>query len=302
MANTETESSDGIIKLTIPEGTSFLTPDGLPSIFVSMVPMSVEQQPPAPANAEIIGLPYNLGPTGSTFDPLASLTFTFKGVALPNDVNGKGLTLAYWDDTGKQWVPLKTENIDMVNDTITAAVSHFSTYAILDYPPSPAEFMVSSLAVTPTSVKSGEQVNITAVVSNIGGTAGNYNVVLKVNGVVQNEKAVTVDTGATTTVEFTLTENIANSYNLDVNGQSVAFIVTMPPAPVTTYTQTMLPQITTTALTPTSIPAVTPATTPVAVPQFRLALLGVVIGIALVLILTATLLILMRRRIMLRKR
>jgi hypothetical protein len=302
MANTETESSDGIIKLTIPEGTSFLTPDGLPSIFVSMVPMSVEQQPPAPANAEIIGLPYNLGPTGSTFDPLASLTFTFKGVALPNDVNGKGLTLAYWDDTGKQWVPLKTENIDMVNDTITAAVSHFSTYAILDYPPSPAEFMVSSLAVTPTSVKSGEQVNITAVVSNIGGTAGNYNVVLKVNGVVQNEKAVTVDTGATTTVEFTLTENIANPYNLDVNGQSVAFIVTVPPAPVTTYTQTMLPQITTTALTPTSIPAVTPATTPVAVPQFRLALLGVVIGIALVLILTATLLILMRRRIMLRKR
>jgi len=136
----------------------------------------------------------------------------------------------------------------MVNDTITAAVSHFSTYAILDYPPSPAEFVVSSLAVTPTSVKSGEQVNITAVVSNIGGTAGNYNVVLKVNGVVQNEKAVTVDTGATTTVEFTLTENIANSYNLDVNGQSVAFIVTVP-APVTTYTQTMLPQITTTALT-----------------------------------------------------
>jgi hypothetical protein len=122
------------------------------------------------------------------------------------------------------------------------------------------------------------------VVSNIGGTAGNYNVVLKVNGVVQNEKAVTVDTGATTTVEFTLTENIANSYNLDVNGQSVAFIVTMPPAPVTTYTQTMLPQITTTALTPTSTPVITPATTPVAVPQFRLALLGVVIGIPLFLI------------------
>jgi hypothetical protein len=64
----------------------------------------------------------------------------------------------------------------------------------------------------------------------------------------------------------------------------------------------MLPQITTTALTPTSIPAVTPATTPVAVPQFRLAFLGMVIGIALVLILTATLVILMRRRIMLRKR
>jgi hypothetical protein len=302
MANTETESSDGIIKLTIPAGTSFLTPDGLPSTFVSMVPMSVEQQPPAPANAEIIGLVYNLGPTGSTFDPPASLTFTFKGISLPNDVNGKGLTLAYWDDTGKQWVPLKTENIDMVNDTITAAVSHFSTYAILDYPPSPAEFVVSSLAVTPASVKSGEQVNITAAVSNIGGTAGNYNVVLKVNGVVQNEKAVTVDSGATATVEFALTENTADTYNLDMNGQSAAFIVTVPPAPVTTYTQTMLPQITTTALTPTSIPAVTPATTPVAVPQFRLAFLGMVIGIALVLILTATLVILMRRRIMLRKR
>jgi hypothetical protein len=159
-------------------------------------------------------------------------------------------------------------------------VSHFSTYAILDYPPSPAEFVVSSLAVTPTSVKSGEQVNITAVVSNIGGTAGNYNVVLKVNGVVQNEKAVTVDTGATATVEFVLTENTADTYNLDVNGQSAAFIVTVPPAPVTTYTQTMLPQITTTALTPTSTPAVTPD----AVPHFRFAFLGMVIGIPLFLI------------------
>jgi hypothetical protein len=118
------------------------------------------------------------------------------------------------------------------------------------------------------------------VVSNIGGTAGNYNVVLKVNGVVQNEKAVTVDTGATATVEFVLTENTADTYNLDVNGQSVAFIVTVPPAPVTTYTQTMLPQITTTALTPTSTPAVTPD----AVPHFRFAFLGMVIGIPLFLI------------------
>ena len=300
VADTETESADGIIKLTIPKGTSFLTPDGLPSTFVSMVSMPVEQQPPAPADAEIVGLVYNLGPTGSTFNPPVSLTFTFKGVQLSSDINGKGLTLAYWDDNGKQWVPIETENIDMVNDTITAAVSHFSTYAVLYYPPSPAEFVVSSLAVTPTSVKPGEQVNATVTVSNIGGTAGVYSVVLKVNGMEQTAKDVAVDAGATETVEFAVTEKTANTYNLDVNGQVMSFTVIMPPVPITTDTQTMLPQISTTAPVPTA--TTTPAVTPVAVPQFRLALLGVVIGIALVLILTATLVILMRRRSMLRKR
>ena len=258
-----------------------------------MVSMPVEQQPPAPADAEIVGLVYNLGPTGSTFNPPVSLTFTFKGVQLSSDINGKGLTLAYWDDNGKQWVPIETENIDMVNDTITAAVSHFSTYAVLYYPPSPAEFVVSSLAVTPTSVKPGEQVNATVTVSNIGGTAGVYSVVLKVNGMEQTAKDVAVDAGATETVEFAVTEKTANTYNLDVNGQVMSFTVIMPPVPITTDTQTMLPQISTTAPVPTA--TTTPAVTPVAVPKFRLALLGVVIGIPMFLIVGAAAIILLLR-------
>jgi len=66
------------------------------------------------------------------------------------------------------------------------------------------------------------------VVSNIGGTAGNYNVVLKVNGVVQMKKLLRLIPVLPQLWNLPLTENIANSYNLDVNGQSVSIHCTVP--------------------------------------------------------------------------
>jgi hypothetical protein len=218
--------------------------------------------------------------------------------------------LTYWDNSEKKWVPLETENIDLVNDTITAKTSHFTSFAVLGYTPPPAEFTVSQPDVSPTSVETGKPVNVTVLVTNIGGTTGTYSVVLKINGIGETTQDVTLAAGGSTKIEFVLTKDTANTYNLDVNGQIASFTATELPAPLATTTETpVLPQVPApTPIPPTISPAAsnltsTPALTltPIPTPTFRLALLGEVIGITLVLIITTATIIYLRRRRLLRK-
>jgi hypothetical protein len=284
-----------------------------------MVQMPAAQQPPAPTGAEIIGLVYNLGPTGSTFDPPARLTFTYNDSQLLHGLNAKDLKLAYWDDLGNKWVTLENENIDMINGTITADINHFSYYAIIGYLPPPAKFVVSTLVVSPTNVKIGEPVKAAVTVTNTGGVTGAYNVVLNVNGIEEDSKYISLDAGAQTIVEFLITKYLANNYNLEVNGQRASFIIINPPVSDTTPSEVQIPA-------PQSVPVLTPIVTQIqsAVPQepsglitkasksaaemksahettVHLALLGEVIAIALVLSGLTAIIIFVRRRYLLRK-
>jgi hypothetical protein len=45
----------------------------------------------------------------------------------------------------------------------------------------PAEFIISSLSITPSKVKPGEKVTVSTVVTNTGGTEGSYTAILKIN-------------------------------------------------------------------------------------------------------------------------
>ncbi|MGA7728332.1 MAG: CARDB domain-containing protein, partial [Dehalococcoidales bacterium] len=315
LSRTEVGSSDGQVSLVIPQGTSFLGPDNSPCTSVSMMPMPVSQQPPAPAGAEIIGLVYNLGPTGSTFEPAASLTFTFNAAQLAGNVNENNMTVAYWDQTSGQWVPLNTEKIDLADGTITAAINHFSTYAILGYQPSPAEFVVSSLTINPSTVNPGEPVNVTVNVANTGEGAGTDSVILNVNGVEWGEQEVALDAGASQNVGFVVTENAATTYDLDINGLVGSFGMTPVTTLIATTAQTtapvaaVLPLVSTasdsTTATLTNAPSNTPtpvlALTPVQVKKVRLVLLSEILGIALFLILIVTIIILVKRRDLLKK-
>jgi hypothetical protein len=150
-ADVETKSPDGRARLTIPKGTRFLNKDGWPSSFVSMVAMPAEQQPPAPADARIIGLVYDLGPAGATFNPPANLTFIYEDSYVPSGINEKDLVIAYWDASGNKWVTLDTVNVDTVNNTITAKVSHFTAFAILSAgSPTPAPTTTPTATPMPT--------------------------------------------------------------------------------------------------------------------------------------------------------
>jgi hypothetical protein len=189
-----------------------------------------EISPPSlPADTRLI-VAYKFSPDNATFEPPLTLTIKYDRAALPTGVAESGLFIAYWN--GSKWSALSS-TVDTQAKTMTAQVSHFSTFAVLGMvgkavPPKPASFAVSKLKVSPTSVKPGEQVTITATVTNSGGTAGSYKAVLKINGVDEAEQQVTLGTKEKQEITFTTSTETAGSYDVNVGDTSGSFKVSMP--------------------------------------------------------------------------
>ncbi len=92
------------------------------------------------------------------------------------------------------------------------------------------EFAVSNLAISPNEVETGEAVNISVDVENIGYLEGTYSIPLKINGATVDAKDVTLGIGEAETVVFTLTKDTAGSYDIEVDGTTGSITFTTPPA------------------------------------------------------------------------
>jgi hypothetical protein len=89
---------------------------------------------------------YNLGPDGAYFNPPLKLSLDYSEENLPGNVSEKDLYLTYYD--GKQWCILKSE-IDFKTKSVSAEITHFSTYALIGKVYSIEE------PITPPSITSG---------------------------------------------------------------------------------------------------------------------------------------------------
>ncbi len=233
-------SEDGMLTLTVPEGTIALL-EGEPLETLTAV---VEPSPPEPPeDAYLIGA-YDFGPDGATFDPPITLIWSYDPNDIPEGVAEEDLVIAYYDEAADRWVELDCV-VDTGNNTITASIEHFTTFAIIGVviPPEPVEpepdaFTPSSLKLSPVEVNIGDEVTISLFVVNTGGKSGSYKVTLKVNGVVAATKEVTVSTGLSKEVTFAISKDIAGTYSVDVNGLTDSFTVkeeevAVTPAPPT---------------------------------------------------------------------
>jgi len=151
----------------------------------------------------------------------------YNPAVLPSGMTESNLYIAYWDSS--KWTAISS-TIDSQAKTVTAQISHFSIYAILGTvgnaaPPKPASFAISDLKITPTSVRAGETVTIVAAVTNNGGSQGSYDVILKLNGVVEVEDEITLGAGETGVVTFTVTKDKAGSYKATIDNKSTSFTV-----------------------------------------------------------------------------
>nr|WP_242492477.1 S-layer protein domain-containing protein [Methanolobus psychrotolerans] len=88
-----------------------------------------------------------------------------------------------------------------------------------------AMFSYSNLQVTPLLVKTGEDVTVTVDVMNTGTSAGQTDVQLLINGSVADSKSVLLDAGEETTVTFTVSEDEAGSYEVQISSFTVIFEV-----------------------------------------------------------------------------
>lgn len=136
------ESEDGKVELAIDEGTIGLTEEGEPLSEISIIEM--EEPPAPPADSSAIGLTYDLGPDGATFDPPITITLAYDPDEIPEGVNEEDLVIAMWD--GEKWVELEDCTVDPVTHTITARASHFTAFTILTAVAPPYEEYEAALA------------------------------------------------------------------------------------------------------------------------------------------------------------
>jgi len=221
-------SQDGLLKMTIPKGTIALDKNGNP---LSTLFVNVEQDPRSPPeHSHIIGLAYDFGPPGATFDPPITFTWRYNSDELPEDVAEGDLVVAFFnEDTGKwEEVPSK---VNTGTDRVTAEISHFTHFALIGAL-NPAAFKFDWLVISPTTVVPDMAVTVRVSVVNVGGRTGETTVILKINGVKEAEKQITMDVGASQIADFTVSRKELGTYNVEVNGLKGSFTVVAPPAVV----------------------------------------------------------------------
>jgi dienelactone hydrolase len=86
-------------------------------------------------------------------------------------------------------------------------------------------FTASGLSIDPNPVNKGKTVTVSVECGNTGTISGVYQVVLTINGVVEDEKTVTIGPDETTSVSFEVTAGEAGEYSVDVNGLSGSYDV-----------------------------------------------------------------------------
>jgi len=227
------KSEDNNVELTIEEGTIGLTEQGRRILSIEVQEM--EDPPDPPAESEVIGLVYDFGPDGATFDPPITLTFHYDPDELPEGASEGNLVLAVWDEDSGTWLMFET-TVDPETNTLTAKISHFTPFTIIAST-HPAAFKATYLLVAPLKVYAGEKVEIRATVANTGDLRGSYEVILRVNGVREATREVTLAGGMSQTVKFAISKDEAGTYSVSVNGLSDTFrieapaVVPAPPAP-----------------------------------------------------------------------
>ena len=218
------ESEDGDLVLSIPEGTVGLTEDGdpLPSISIT----KELSAPAAPDDADFVGMPYDLGPDGASFEPPITITFTYDPAQLPRGVGPQSLGLAYYDQETGEWVPLDPTSISIDPDTntITVEIDHFTLFGVTANT-APAEFTFSGLVFPSASIGIAEKATISAFVANIGDVAGTAEVTLKINGAAVASENVKVAGHESRKVSFSVVQGKAGDYKVEIDGQSGTYTV-----------------------------------------------------------------------------
>ncbi|MFH1647797.1 MAG: CARDB domain-containing protein [Chloroflexota bacterium] len=221
------ESDDHRVELAIPKDTVARNKVGQPFYTITIR----EQAAPAaaPAGSRILGLVYDVGPGGATFDPPVNLVFNYADSWIPSGVAEESLVIATWQDGG--WVELDNGTVDTAANTITAPVSHFTVFTILAHTTA-AGFEMASLDVSPTTVNPGETVTVRATVSNTGDIAGSHKVTIKLGDEVIAVEQIDLAGGASRTLTFTLAAPDAGSYTVDVNGlRATLTVIEIPEEP-----------------------------------------------------------------------
>jgi hypothetical protein len=197
------------------------------------VEFTVIKHPPQAQEVSIIGQAYEVEPDGATFDPPITLTWSYDPADIPEGFAEEEMIIAYYDSESSSWIGLDSE-VDPKKTSITAPIEHLSTFALAvpsDSSPSTAAestaatFTISSLSISPGEAVTDEPVDISVLLTNTSEIEGSYTLALKINGVTEETKTVSLPGGTSETVTFTTVKDESGDYDVDISGLPGSFSV-----------------------------------------------------------------------------
>lgn len=227
-------SADGRLTLSFADNTT-VNLQGSQQLIVTQL----SSPPAAPAGNRLVAA-YSFEPDNATFSPALTVTIKYNTAEIPSDVSESSFYIALLE--GSSWIPLPS-TVNTENKTVTAQVSHFSTYGLLGAvsetsstvaPPAPiapappaaattSSFSVSDLAVTPALADPGQPVNVSVRVINGDTVESTKTIMLKVNDQNEAQKDVTLAAGKSQIVSFTVNKSQPGKYTVGIGGLSDGF-------------------------------------------------------------------------------
>ena len=137
-----------------------------------------------------------------------------------NSIHKWSMALNQYDPELEQWLSLPTKKIGEDDSYVyyTVVITRFSVFAISGSQVlSPLKFEVSNLVIGSTGTKAGEDITISADITNLSNTAGTYAVTLWVDDTVESGKNVSLEAGEATPVSFTVTRDTEGSYEVRID-------------------------------------------------------------------------------------
>lgn len=137
-----------------------------------------------------------------------------------------------WSELAKVFEYLSTSTLTNIwagmQTSERQTLSPYLSTAVIAKLPKTGSFTLTQLSITPATVGLGNVVTITVGVENTGTEASAYDVQLKINGVSEETKTVSLLALQTTTVSFTITKTNAGTYTVNIGTLNGSFKVTAP--------------------------------------------------------------------------
>jgi hypothetical protein len=237
------KSDDAKVTLGINQGVRVRTKEGESPNSISIVPAA--SQAGVAADIKFVSLAYEFGPDGAAFSSSVVLTIFYDPARLATEIDPGSLTIMWFNARDTRWEPLPSSH-NRTNYSVTASIDHLSMYVLAGkiaapaaspLPPSPttgpASFTITGVTASPATTMAGQPISISAKVSNTGGTSGEYEIILKVNGTVDATKKINLGAGSSSVVTLAVTKHAAGEYAVDVNGATGSFTIADPKPPAT---------------------------------------------------------------------
>lgn len=189
---------------------------------------------------------FTAAPAGSDVPVFNGVTYEFSVATadLPEGVTAQDVVLLRYNEEEGNWDTLPTTYLG--NEEYEAQSPGFSAYAIGIAEPQ-ASFTVGETSISTRELEVGEETTVEATITNEGNARGTFTANLTVDGEVRDTRSVTLGPDESETVEFTISFDEMGTYDIGINGQSVAAVdvvesqqtpdntaAPVTPAPVTT--------------------------------------------------------------------